>query len=196
MAPRSCWEKAIFSRIGNVAVTLGLACQVSVALAGNGDDPRLQALLQKGLGKGYPGIAMLVGEPDGTILSAAAGFADIENSKPLSIGDGFHLASVNKTFTSVSILKLVDQGRLSTGATVKSVLGDAVARIPNSDRITIAQLLDHSSGIYATNNDPAYLATIIGTKADPCFVWSPQALVALADKDREKPAGEPGSGHI
>jgi CubicO group peptidase (beta-lactamase class C family) len=68
-------------------------------------------------------------------------------------------------------------------------------RIPNADRITIAQLLDHSSGIYPTNNDIEYLNTLLGPQADPHRVWTATQIVALADKDRKKPAGEPGSGH-
>jgi len=84
---------------------------------------------------------------------------------------------------------------LSLSATLKQCLGEAVAKIPNAERITVAQLLDHSSGIYATNNDMDYLTTIIGPNADPARVWTPAELIALAGNDRNKPAGEPGHGH-
>jgi len=79
--------------------------------------------------------------------------------------------------------------------TLQDRLGDAASRIPYADRITVSQLLDHSSGIYATNNDMAYLTTIIGPNADPTRVWKPEEMVALADKDRSKPVGLPGEGH-
>src|SRR5262249_198554 len=54
---------------------------------------------------------------------------------------------------------------------------------------------DHSSGIYATNNDMDYLTTVIGPKADPARVWTPAELIALAGEDRNKPLGKPGQGH-
>ena len=160
------------------------------------DSTNLKALLEKGLKKGYPGIAVLTQTADGKVQSAAAGYSNLEKHLPMQVDDAFHMASINKTFTATSILQLVDRQKLSLSATLKDCLGKAVERIPNSDRITIAQLLDHSSGIYAINNDMDYLTTIIGPNADPHRVWKPQELIALADKDRQQPAGEPGSGHF
>jgi D-alanyl-D-alanine carboxypeptidase len=113
----------------------------------------------------------------------------------MRVDDAFHMASINKTVTAVSVLRLVDEGKLSLNSSLQEQLGEAVSRIPYADRITVSQLLDHSSGIYATNNDMAYLTTIIGPKADPVRVWKPDELVALADKDHGKPSGSPGQGH-
>jgi D-alanyl-D-alanine carboxypeptidase len=113
----------------------------------------------------------------------------------MRVEDAFHIASINKTFTAVAVLRLVDEHKLSLSATLKQCLGEAVAQIPNAEKITVAQLLDHSSGIYATNNDMDYLTTVIGPKADPARVWTPAELIALASKDRSKPSGEPGQGH-
>jgi len=187
--------------------SLLVACCIVITIALNACEPtptlatapvhsaQLRALLEKGVAKGYPGIAFLIEDSKGNIDSAAAGYANLERKIPMEVGSGFHIASINKTFTAASTLHLVDEGKLSLNATLVEVLGDAVARIPNSERITVAQLLDHSSGIYATNNDMDYLNTLLGPKADPKRVWNPAELVALADKDRQKPFGEPGSGH-
>jgi D-alanyl-D-alanine carboxypeptidase len=159
------------------------------------DDPPLKSLLQKGIKRGYPGIVVLTQSHDGKIRSAAAGYSDLENRTPMRVEDAFHMASINKTFTAVAVLRLVDDNRLSLKATLKECLGDTVARIPNADHITVAQLLDHSSGIYPTNNDIDYLTTVIGPNADPLRAWTPQQLIALADKNRSKPSAEPGKGH-
>jgi D-alanyl-D-alanine carboxypeptidase len=161
----------------------------------SGSDGKLKALLQKGIEHGYPAIAMLVQEGNGKVHSAAVGYSDLERHTPIRADDAFHMASINKTFTAVTVLRLVDEGKLSLNDTLQDRLGDAASRIPYADRITVSQLLDHSSGIYATNNDMAYLTTIIGPKADPVRVWKPDELVALADKDRSKPSGSPGEGH-
>jgi D-alanyl-D-alanine carboxypeptidase len=161
----------------------------------NLDDSPLKSLLQKGIDRGYPGIAVLVQSANGRIRSAAAGYSDLEKRTPMRVEDAFHIASINKTFTAVAVLRLVDENKLSLSATLNECLGEAVAQIPNAERITVAQLLDHSSGIYATNNDMDYLTTVIGPKADPARVWKSAELIALASKDRSKPSGEPGQGH-
>jgi D-alanyl-D-alanine carboxypeptidase len=178
------------------------ACTVVVAFCAvfapgaTGDDPALKALLQNGVEHGYPGIAFLTQAGNGKIRSAAAGYSSLEKHTPLRVDDGFHIASITKTFTAVAILRLVDEGKLSLHATLKDQRGEAVARIPYADRITVAQLLDHSSGIYATNNDADYLTTVIGPKADPARAWTPAELIALAGNDRNKPSGIPGAGHF
>lgn len=159
------------------------------------DDPALKSLLQKGMARGYPGIAVLAQAADGKIRSAAVGYSDLEKRTPIRVEDAFHMASINKTFTAVAVLRLVDDHKLSLNTTLKECLGDVVARIPNAERITVSQLLDHSSGIYPSNNDIDYLTTVIGPKADPARTWTPLQLIALADKSRSKPSGEPGEGH-
>ena len=178
--------------VGAASASTRPATSIAVATKAH---TRLQTLLEKGVAKGYPGMAFLVEDRNGDIQTAAAGYANLERRVPMNVGDGFHIASITKTFTSASVLHLVDEGKLSMDATLSAELGGVVARIPNADRITVAQLLDHSSGIYPTNNDIDYLNTLLGPNADPHRVWSPAQIVALADRDRQKPAGEPGSGH-
>jgi D-alanyl-D-alanine carboxypeptidase len=168
----------------------------AIAICAKASDFRLEALLQAGVERGYPGIAMLTQSGDGKISSAAVGYAELERHTPLRVNDAFHMASINKTFTAVAILRLVDQGKLSLNATLKDELGEDSGRIPYADRITVSQLLDHSSGIYATNNDMDYLTTLIGRRADPARVWKPKEIIALADEDRSKPSSEPGAGHF
>ena len=177
------------------AQLLLLSAAATCWLRADQSDPYLKLLLQKGIQRGYPGVAVLIESADGRIQSAAVGYADLENHVPMRVEDAFHMASINKTFTAVAVLRLIDGGKLSLNTTLKQCLGDAVAKIPNAERITVAQLLDHSSGIYATNNDMDYLTTIIGPNADPARVWTPTELIALAGSDRNKPAGEPGHGH-
>jgi D-alanyl-D-alanine carboxypeptidase len=161
----------------------------------NPGDLSVKSQLQKGIDLGYPGMAVLTQSADGKVQSAAAGYSDLENHTPMRVDDAFHVASINKTFTAVAVLRLIDDHKLSLSATLKECLGQAVAQIPNAERITVAQLLDHSSGIYATNNDMDYLTTVIGPKADPTRVWTPPELIALASKNRSKPSGGPGQGH-
>jgi D-alanyl-D-alanine carboxypeptidase len=160
------------------------------------EDPALEALLEKGVAHGYPGMAAMVIDGRGVVrAAAAAGYSDLEHHTPLRVDDSFHLASITKTFTAVATLRLVDAGKLALTATLKDVLGDAVNRVPNAAQITVEELLDHSSGIYPTNNDMDYLTTVIGPQADPHRVWKAAELVALADAARQAPTAAPGAGH-
>jgi D-alanyl-D-alanine carboxypeptidase len=162
----------------------------------NADDLILKALLRSGIQHGYPGIAMLVREPDGRLRGAAAGYASLEQKRSLRIDDAFNLASITKTFTGIATLRLVDAGKLSLDAKLPQLLPQSIVGcIPHSNEITLRQLLDHSSGIYPTNNDPKYLATILGRNADPHRVWTGEDLAALACNPAAKPVAKPGEGN-
>jgi CubicO group peptidase (beta-lactamase class C family) len=167
----------------------------TVSSCTDSDNSRLRSLLQKGIDRGYPGIAVMIQSPDGGVESAAAGYSDLEHHVRMRVDDGFQMASISKTLTAVAVLRLVDAHKLSLSTTLKECLGEAVAKIPNAERITVSQLLDHSSGIYPTNNDMDYLTTVIGPKADPTRSWTPQELIALAIKPQNHPTSEPGQGH-
>jgi D-alanyl-D-alanine carboxypeptidase len=70
-----------------------------------------------------------------------------------------------------------------------------VGRIPFIADVTVAQLLDHGSGIYPTNNDPAYISTLVGRDALTKRIWSPLELIELATRPENKPTAKPGEGH-
>jgi D-alanyl-D-alanine carboxypeptidase len=157
---------------------------------------RLDHAVASVLTRGWPGVAVLMETADGRVETAAAGLASIERNTPMDVDAGFHMCSINKTFTAVAILRLVDQGRLSLDQRVAEILNQAVVRrIPNIARVTVAQLLDHSSGIYPTNNDPAYLRTLIGSEAFTRRVWRPEEMIELATRAGNEPVAEPGDGH-
>jgi CubicO group peptidase (beta-lactamase class C family) len=57
----------------------------------------------------------------------------------------FATASGTKGLTALTVMSLVDEGRLTTTTTARSVLGDDLPLI--DDRVTVEQLLAHRSGI-------------------------------------------------
>lgn len=178
-----------------LAIGLLLAVASCATPRSAGMDETLAARLTPGLARGYPGIAMIVRDRDGGVHGAAIGYADLERRLALRLGDRFHIGSITKAFTAIAVLQLVDAGQLRLDTPIGNILGDAVARIPNADRITVGQLLDHSSGIYPTNNDPDYLAELVGARADPRRRWSFEEMIAFADGRRHPPAHAPGAGH-
>lgn len=90
--------------------------------------------------------AVLLAKHGRTILARATGFACRDHGVPNGIETKFNLGSISKTFTATAILRLAEQGRLRLDAPVSAILRD----YPDPDiarRITVEQLLTHSSGL-------------------------------------------------
>jgi CubicO group peptidase (beta-lactamase class C family) len=93
---------------------------------------------------GFSG-AILVAHNGKVVLEQAWGLADNEKHIANSANTQFCLGSMNKMFTAVAVLQLVQQGKLA--------LDDPIAKYwrdyPNRDlasRVTIRELLEHSGG--------------------------------------------------
>ncbi len=156
----------------------------------------LRGALARAMQRGWPGAGVLVERADGSIETATAGVASLETRAPITPDTGFQMCSINKTLTAVAILALVDQGKLSLDAHVTDLLDSPVVRrVPHIDAITVRMLLDHSSGIYPTNNDPDYIRTLVGDAAFTGRVWRPDEMVELATRPQNKPSAPPGEGH-
>ncbi len=81
---------------------------------------------------------------DGRILfQKSYGLANYEWNISNSEKTKFHIASVTKTFTAAAILHLEQQGKLKLTDPLSKYVPDFL----NGDRITIEQLLTHSSGL-------------------------------------------------
>ena len=113
---------------------------------------RLQAALQRTylLTPAYDrhGVAASVIAPGFAQWSGQAGTKD--GISPMSSSLSFEIGSCTKTFIAALILELQDEGKLS----LKDSIHKFLPPYPNVDStITIAQLLNHSSGLYDYLND-------------------------------------------
>lgn len=75
----------------------------------------------------------------------AFGLADRAFAVPATPDTRYRVGSVTKLFTAVLILQLAQEGRLSLDAPIRAALPDYPG--DGGDRVTIHQLLNHSSGI-------------------------------------------------
>jgi len=93
----------------------------------------------------FSGVVLIA--RNGKVLFARPyGMANIEFDVPNTLDTKFRLASITKQFTAAAILILQERGKLSVSDTLCSYLPDC----PTTwKRITIHQLLTHSSGIYS-----------------------------------------------
>lgn len=125
--------------------------------------------------------AALVARGSEVLFNKGYGSADLEWNIPNTPNTKFRLGSVTKQFTAASILLLEERGKLSVSDPVKKYMPDAPAAW---DKITIYNLLTHTSGIPNFTSFPEY------AKLEP-FAATPTELVArFRDKPLEFVPGE------
>ena len=90
-----------------------------------------------------PGAAVLVVRGDEVLYRGARGRADVAAGVPLEPDDLFRIASVTKQFGAAGLLTLVDAGKVS----LDDPLSKYLPTYPDGGRITIEQLLNHTSGV-------------------------------------------------
>lgn len=82
---------------------------------------------------------------DERVVERCYGMAHRGYGAPVTAGMAFALASGSKTFTALSVLRLVEDGALRLDQPVRTILGDDLPLI--DDGVTIEHLLSHTSGI-------------------------------------------------
>lgn len=102
-----------------------------------------QRLLVQTTAADGPGAAILVARGDEVMFRGARGLAQVELGVPLRADQVFRIGSDTKQFAAVTILKLVEQGRLSLTDPLSKFLPD----YPGGAHITVHELLNHTSGI-------------------------------------------------
>jgi CubicO group peptidase (beta-lactamase class C family) len=88
---------------------------------------------------------VLVSEKGQIIYHKAFGIADREWNVPMTLDTKFKIGSISKVFTAFLILQLVQDGTISLDGTIADYLPDYTGK--QKDRITIRQLLTHTSGV-------------------------------------------------
>ena len=142
-------------------------------------DTRLAQLRAK---SGIPGVSVTVIFADGSAWHGSAGLADVAAGQPVTSDTAFSIASITKTFTAALILGLVEDGRLNLDSPAKTFL-PTVALDP---RITVRQLLDHTSGLRDFYFDPRIDKALL---AKPGRVWDAKRSLGYVGK----PYGKPGA---
>jgi D-alanyl-D-alanine carboxypeptidase len=134
----------------------------------------VQRALERVVDGGAPGVTAVIRGPGGR-ERYAAGSANLRSGKPISPRDHGRVGSVTKSFTATLVLQLAAEGKLGLEDSVQKWLPGVV---PNGDRITVRQLLDHSSGIadYCSVPDITLCDPFAARRARR---WTPEELVAI-----------------
>ncbi|KJS37207.1 MAG: beta-lactamase [Hyphomonas sp. BRH_c22] len=136
----------------SLAFTLVLACCAAPGKAHEGPhlSLRLEAILEEFHDSyAFPGATAAIALPDGTIVTAATGLADVENDRVMTPETPMLAASIGKTFVAATVLALESEGLVSGTDLVSVHLGDRawLEGLPNAETITVAHLLHHSAGL-------------------------------------------------
>lgn len=134
---------------------VSVACAAFLLVAGsaaqaphNKFDSYIQAYVRNGDFTG----SVLVAKDGHVLFRKSYGFANTEWKVPNSENTKFHIASITKTFTAAAIVILEQQGKLK----FSDPLSKYVPGYLNGDRITIEEMLMHSSGLPDYYSLPEY----------------------------------------
>lgn len=131
------------------------------------------ALAVPSLPAGTPGALALVVD-HGRRTVAVRGFADLRRRTPLRADDRFRVGSVTKTFVAVVALQLVAEGKLRLSDSVEHWLPTFV---PGGSRITVRDLLGHTSGLFDYTSDARFEREVA---SHPRRVWSRLDVLRIA----------------
>mgnify|MGYP000089751315 CR=1 FL=1 len=93
-----------------------------------------------------PGLALALTDREQTLHVATYGFADVAARAPVTPDTLFEIGSISKSFTSIALLQLWEEGRLDLDAPVSRYLPWFQVR-SCYEPITLHHLLSHTAGI-------------------------------------------------
>ncbi|MFD3944423.1 serine hydrolase domain-containing protein [Streptomyces sp. NPDC058579] len=144
---------------------------------GPGQFPDMEGVagaLKAAMDQGAPGAMARYTGPTGT-KTRALGVRDRVSGAAMDTQARFRIGSVSKTFSSVVLLQLVDEGKVELDQPVNHYLPGLLP----DDRITVRHLLTHRSGL-ADYTNAMFNQTVPGFEAVRNRVFSYQELVDLS----------------
>lgn len=100
-----------------------------------------------------PGLSIGIIHKDKIILNKGYGFSNIENNEIATDKSLYRIASISKLFTAISIMQLVEAEKINLDDSASKYL----PWLKGKNKITLRQLLTHSSGINRDGNTPHWV---------------------------------------
>lgn len=165
-----------------------LLCLLGSSILASGQTPREQAFskidsfVQSLVDTAnIPGIAMAITLGDSIVHMRAFGMANKATGKRLETFHNFHIASISKTFTATAVMHLAENGQLNIDEPLTKYLSYFRMKDPRYTRISIKQLLNHTSGMPDVDdyewekavNDPGAAERYTRTLKDSVLISEP-----------------------
>ena len=105
----------------------------------------IKAVMDEG---NIPGLAIGVIKNNKVVLQQGFGFANVKSGQPITQDTPFNIASISKPIMGISLLQLVDQGKLDLDEDLNTYLPFTLDN-PHvqGEKITLRSISSHSSGI-------------------------------------------------
>ena len=91
-----------------------------------------------------PGVQVLIRQGGRDIYEKCFGFANLEHKIPITTSTTFHVASISKQFTVLSVLLLWKDGLLDPDQDIREYVGDLISF---SEPVSIRQIMNNVSGL-------------------------------------------------
>ncbi|MBF4632748.1 beta-lactamase family protein [Clavibacter michiganensis subsp. phaseoli] len=150
---------------------------------------QLGVLAQSAADTGGIGAIVRIHRGTGAPVSLARQVEWTKADHVLAPTDRFRVGSNTKTVTATLVLQQVAEGAIALEDTVESWLPGVV---PGGEEITIAQLLDHTSGLADFILTPEFLPSLAGQEIR---TWTPEELIAITPVLDPTPSGDPISSY-
>lgn len=119
---------------------------------------KIDALVKQYNDYGQFNGSILVAEKGKIIYEKGFGMANMEWAVPNQPDTKFRIGSVTKQFTAALILQLVEEGKVKLDGKITDYLPDY--RKDTGEKVTIHQLLNHTSGIPSYTGQPNFFAEV------------------------------------
>jgi CubicO group peptidase (beta-lactamase class C family) len=145
---------------------------LSVQLLAQSVEQKIDELLTAYVSQNKLNGSVLVAQKGKIIYEKGFGYRNAEKKTPNDVNSIFQIGSITKQITAAVIMQLQQEGKLS----VQDKLSKYFQGFTNGDKITIENLLTHTSGIYNYTNDTVIM------KSDVTRHYSPQEMLTLFTK--------------
>lgn len=115
---------------------------------------RLDSLMNKLAEKNQAMGSLTISRKGVVVYSRAIGYSYISGNEklPATSQTKYRIGSITKMFTATMVFQLIEDGKLSLTTTVDKFF----PQLPNANKITISNLLNHRSGLHNFTDDQEY----------------------------------------
>ena len=124
---------------------LAASCQAAIGQDAGNLPQRVGEIAETNTASDNFSGAVLLAKNGQIIYEKSFGFAEREKRLAFNLQTASNVASIGKVFTAVLVLQLVEEKKLALSDSIKKILPQT--KIPNAEKITVQNLLMHTSGL-------------------------------------------------
>jgi D-alanyl-D-alanine carboxypeptidase len=165
---------SIFSCKKNVETSEQLSCDFVDSSSTHPKAVAFQNIIDKYIGKGLPGISVLVQDSNG-VWVGTGGYADIANGMKFQPCHISKAASITKLLVGTLTFKLQEEGKININDPISKYIDKSILdKIKNAEGKTIKNLMNHTTGIFdVITSSEFYLAVLNNPNKD----WTQEELL-------------------